>query len=673
MYWIRTGNIVDPIIFLVLSLCWAAGGGLLVTCSGRFRKRERLLAGIAFGLVIYTLLANGLAHFFSVYLAFIASAILIFIAGWLGFRRSKIDWPGLINVEYGLQLFALISMSGFLTLVIRGLDVGDDFAHLPLVSTMAAGDIPPHYSAYTNIFLPYHYGLDLFAASVVKVGGFFPWSSWDMSRAFAASLTILLSWLWLQRITRSRHAAFWGTLLIAFGMGARWLLLLLPRSWIANISSEIQIIGSSQATGKTLLTALYRPWVINGGPPVPIPFAFANGIMNPLTFEWSGSASLPFLALILILMISSRRRLRGIGLFLLGTATLSLALSAEHIFVLIILGVGLAAFITIVREQKPLRQSLNSFSGQFLGIALLTTGLSFIQGGVITEVVRSFLTGQPGVTAAGAGNFSLHWVPVFYDSHFGSLSLLNWRQLIVVLAECGLLTLLFPIVLSRMREDLRHRRTLELGFGLAAFFGVFIPLFINYYVARDITRFTGFGLSVLVLLAIQPIWVFFKRARVWKKCLVGLGYALTVFGGMVLFAYQATAIFYPKVSTFITSMDSRMSQAFWDRLGSSTTLLFDPIGHRGQTVFGRPSIDGPNGFTVSEFVPFLAAPDPTRLRQRGFEYLYFDRGWWDKLAPAYQQALYAPCTRVIQRLDRYNSATGELSDFRVLVDITNCK
>ncbi len=672
MYWSRTGSFLDVFFFLVLSLCWALGGWLLVIQSGRFRKRESLAFGIASGLLLFILLSNAFAHIFSSYAAFILAAIFILLLGLWVVRDTTKHWFDLINPKALWQVLPLIAMTSLFTLMMRGLGVGDDYAHLPLVSIMAAGDIPPHYSLFPSVYLPYHYGLDLFAAGMVRVGGFFPWSAWDLGRALVVSLTLVCAWFWLQRITRSIRAAWLGAVLIVFGMGTRWLLTLLPASLLFRISSEINLIGSSVATGKTLAEALSRSWVIDGGPPIPIPYAFANGILNPLIFDWAGASSMPFLAIFLIFMISGRRGLKPVGVLLLGSAVLSLALSAEHVFILLTLGVGLAALTLILRQRLPLRQIILSFAGQFLLIVLVTGVLSLVQGGVITEIARSFFTGRQGAGAAASGSFSLRWPPTFYDSHMGSLSLLNWKQFVVILAEAGPILLLFPIVISRMRDDLRHSRTLEFGFGIASFLGVIIPLFVNYVVARDIVRLTAFGLSAWLLLAIQPLWGISKRASLWKNIGIGIGYAITIFGGVALFAFQTTAILSPQVSSFVTSMDSRISQNYWDRLNPQV-MVFDPIGFRGQTLFGRLSIDTIDGFPISKFVPYLTAPDPTELHKLGFDYIYIDKRYWDHLSPTYQQGLYASCTQVMKRLEKNNSSTGELSDFRVLINITNCK
>jgi hypothetical protein len=672
MYWLRTTSIVDPLLFIIISLFWMIGGWLLVIHSGRFLKRERLMAGLASGMLLYILLGNALAHWLPAYPAFACGALGIFAMGLWASRRSKIRWSDLISPEVGFQLLALILIFGLFELIMRGLGVGDDYTHFPLVSIIAAGDIPPHYSLHPDIFLPYHYALDLFAASMVRIGGFFPWSAWDISRAFVVALTLVCSWLWIRRITRSKFGAFLGSILIAFGMGTRWLLALLPSPWITTLASNIQLIGSSADTAKTLAGALSRTWVIDGAPPVPIPYAFANGILNPLTFDWAGASSLPLLALILIVMISGRLKLKWSGLLLLGSALLSLALSAEHIFILVELGIGLAILLMIIRRRLSLRQVISSFWGQMILVTIITAAFSLVQGGVITELARTYFKGTHGVGATSSGNFSLRWPPSFFDSHLGSLSLTDWRQIVVILAECGPILLLFPIVISRLRNDNNHNRIAEFGFGIASFFGILIPLFVNYEAARDITRITTLGLSLWLLLAIQPIWRFVQRASVGFKILTAFGYFITIFGGLALFAYQCTAISAPQVSSFLSSMDTRMSQTYWDRL-DPFLMVFDSTGFRGETLFGRLSIDTIDGFTKSQYLTYQADPDPYALRKAGFGYIYLDKRYWDHLPVNYQQALYPHCAQVLNRMEKMNSATGVLSDFRVLIDITHCQ
>jgi len=59
----------------------------------------------------------------------------------------------------------------------RGLAILDDYHNLPLVSMIAAGDVPPHFYLNPTNRLAYHYGLHLFSGSLVQQGGLFPWSA----------------------------------------------------------------------------------------------------------------------------------------------------------------------------------------------------------------------------------------------------------------------------------------------------------------------------------------------------------------------------------------------------------------------------------------------------------------------------------------------------------------
>ena len=100
------------------------GGWLLVSRSGRFHKRERLMAGIASGMLLYILLGNALAHWLPVYAAFASAAVLILAAGGWASRKSKFRWHDLFSLEIGLQVLALLLIFGVFELIMRGLGLG---------------------------------------------------------------------------------------------------------------------------------------------------------------------------------------------------------------------------------------------------------------------------------------------------------------------------------------------------------------------------------------------------------------------------------------------------------------------------------------------------------------------------------------------------------------------
>ena len=126
MYWLRTTTLIPPSVLLNLYAFLDDRRVALVVHSGRFLKRECLMAGIASGMLLYILLGNAFVHWFPAYLAFAFAAILIFVIGlWIS-RTRKIHWSELINLEFGLQVLALFFIFGIFELILRGLGLGDD-------------------------------------------------------------------------------------------------------------------------------------------------------------------------------------------------------------------------------------------------------------------------------------------------------------------------------------------------------------------------------------------------------------------------------------------------------------------------------------------------------------------------------------------------------------------
>ena len=89
MYWFRTNNLVDVILYLLLSGGWAIGGMLLVRYAFRLHRTERIVTGLAAGFVLFIGLSNLLAHVLPLTAAFWAASILILAAGLLFAWRSK--------------------------------------------------------------------------------------------------------------------------------------------------------------------------------------------------------------------------------------------------------------------------------------------------------------------------------------------------------------------------------------------------------------------------------------------------------------------------------------------------------------------------------------------------------------------------------------------------------
>jgi hypothetical protein len=51
--------------------------------------------------------------------------------------------------------------------------------------------------------------MHLFAASMVRIAGLFPWAALDISKSLSISLTMLLSWLWFRRYLGCKWGWLW--------------------------------------------------------------------------------------------------------------------------------------------------------------------------------------------------------------------------------------------------------------------------------------------------------------------------------------------------------------------------------------------------------------------------------------------------------------------------------
>jgi hypothetical protein len=691
MYWSRTGSPIEILIFLIQCLAWTAGGWLWVTHAFRLHPSERLLAGLAVGLLMFITLSNLLAHFLLLPAALWGAALLVLLSG-IGLawarrvRQPGLPWLDKADLRAWPRLAALLGLTLLFTLIGRGLAIFDEDVHLPLISVMAAGDIPPHFYLDPSRWLAYHYGLHVFAAALVRLGGFFPWSAWDLSKALSIALTLTLAWSWIMRQTRSRLAAWLSALLVVLCGGARWVLLLAPPSVLLWISNGIQLTNTATGSGPDLFMVLSRPWLIEGSGPFPFPFAYHNGIFVPVVFALGASSAMLYFTVILLLILVNRRHLSMAAIIPLSLIFASLALSGEHLFVFLWAGLALAGLSHVVlRHMRSLhRQPIDGPAlVPWAAILAVSAILSLIQGGFLTEALRNLLAGLKGThTVVGTYNyftFVPRWPPALDTAHFGALSLLDPRQLLALLAELGPALLLAPMATRVAWRGLFRGRWLAAGLGLAALASFVIPLFFQYGVERSGTRLPATALWLWMLLAIPPLWRALARkgglarknglARntgLWPL-LAGLGYVTASFGGLVIFAVQLMAIPYPQLTYYINGKDAVLGQELWDRLPQNAQV-YDVIPFRSVALFGRPARTNQDFYhSWPDFLALAADPDPVSIRQAGFSYVFVERKWWESLRPRIQRRFEAPC---VQRAAEYSPGDG---DFRWLLDIRACQ
>jgi hypothetical protein len=676
MYYSRTGSIFDFILYLVMCVTWWSGGWLIVTHSFRLPSRERLLGGLATGWLLFIAVSNLLAHFLPLTPAYWLASLLILGGGlliawtksrrgssgqsWIDFRDLK-SWPQIAWVGGLTVLFELIQ---------RGLAIFDDYVHLPMTSTVAAGDIPPHFYVDPAYYFAYHYGLHLSAGALMRIGGLFPWSAWDLSKAFAIAMTLGLGWLWISRVTRSSLAGFLGGFLFVFGSGTRWLLLIIPNSLLSRISGQIQMINTGKDTADTFLKAMLSPWASSGGGPIPFPFAYHNGIFPPVHMVLGSNGALPFVAPLLMLVLVYKRRFTLSGTLAFTLVFAVLALSGEHVFVFLWGGIALAMLIYLVQSRLRRASIAKEILLPWVFILLGAGILSITQGAYLTEAARSILASLQGAASSGSNNFygfSLRWPPAAPDAHLAPLSIFNPSQLIVLLAELGPALLLSPFVTVYFWRSVRAKDWMKAGLSLGAAVSFVFSILFQYGSDRSTTRLTQTSLWIWLVLGFPLLWFGFRKAGSFIRFLIGTGYGLTVFAGIVLFAIQVLAIGTPQLSYFITPADAATTRLYWDRLPKSAQVL-DSNPERSVTIFGRASRARPWFYVpYPDWQALIANPDPSTVARAGYSYIYIVPGWMKTLTEQQQSAFKQPCVSLVYD----NHHKGD--ENRLLYDVSKCK
>jgi hypothetical protein len=661
-------NLSHILLLGLWALLWFLGGWWIVRSAFNLRPNEEGLVGFACGLVIEVWLSNLLGRFIPVPWSFWAAAgfvfllglILAFLKGW----RTVLRLPVIPS-----QWLLLIILFYLFTAVSRGLAIFDDYAHLPTTSLMAAGFIPPRFALDPNVSYGYHYFLILFAAQTARIGNFFAWTALDISRGLSIALAILLSAVWIQRLTRSSFAGFLGGLFTAFGMGTRWLLLLFPGALLHLISPHIEMLGSAAQSAPDIITALTGNWIIEGGGPLPFPFAFANGINQPgiLSFGPNGLIGAAITYPLLLTFNRWKSRLAPLITIILLAAS---SLMGETGLVLSLAGLAILTLVYFIQHRTlRLPKSLWTWWGIFLAMVIV----SVLQGGTWTDLFFGFFEkvsqGAVGDSYQTIG-FSLMWPISVVSSHLGVLSLLNPWQLVIALLEIGPLLMVAPLVLIWGWKSYKAGRWFEAITILGGYLTVFTLLiqFTGSAGVRNTSRLYGF-IGTTALFTVPVLWNWLEQRSDLVKALASAWGSLILFGGIVLFGIELLAAQKPVSSTFISQMDVTFYQKYWNKLDRDA-LIFDPDTFRAPTVFGRYT-DSSTTWLVQkpEWIELSEKPDPYALHAAGFDYMYFDYVYWYDVDAQYKEMLTSdPCVHLVEEIP-----AKHVEDFRRLLDISTCQ
>ncbi len=651
-YWSRTGSFVDIASFIILCALWAAGGFFIAGHSFNLKHREKLAAGLATGFLLYIVLSNLLAQVLPLTAAYWSSAGIIFLTGLLlallSKKRSLFNLKALSGWPYIVTLGAVIL--GF-TFILRGLAIFDDYYHLPMISVMATGDIPPHFYLDPTLHLPYHYGLQVFAASMVRLGGFFPWSAWDISRAIVFGFTVILAWLWIRRLTGKQLPAYLGSGLLIFGGASRWLLLLIPTPLLARMGANLHMDLSGLAAGGSLVADLASRWPLDGGGPFPFPYAFASGILEPLNMQLGATGAMWEMTILLLLLIWKARKTSLVGTLTISLVLASLALSSENVFVLVVAGMVIIIVIDLLRKLRlhhPDKLSTLKTWGIPLGVSIL---LALFQGGYITGAFMSVIAGLTGrsypmVTTDFQG-FSLRWPPAVPSGHFGPLSLFDPGQIVIMFAEAGLALILLPVSVIYWWKKLRLADRLPQALAAGSVLSLLFPVFFRYGLDFDITRLVAAALWLSFALAFPVVWLWLVNARSGYRILAGVGYGVAVFAGLVMLSVELIAIPAPQTTYYLKFREGDFSKQYWNRLEQNAQIL-DSYPERAVLLFGRASFAAEDVYQRSPaWEALIANPDPASVASAGYSYIYMDENWWQSLSPQIQAAYSQPCVQLV--------------------------
>lgn len=684
----------DPGGVLLLALwilLWATGGFWLAGAAFRLAPHERLMVGIGIGWVIETLIANLLSHFLLLPLAAWLAATIILVAGaGLAVWREH-GWPALVRGPVSLwQAGTFVALTYFLTRIAQGLNFSDDYAAIPTLSLIAAGQTPPHFALDPKIAYGFDYLLLLFASQIVRIGGLLPWTALDLARGASIALAVVLAFLWVWRLTRSQLGGFCGALVTLFGSGTRWMLLFLPERILNTITNKLKLIGSGASSGSYLAEALVSRWGIEGTGPFPFPFAYANGIVGP-GFLALGSAVGQIGAAITFPLFLTFNRWRGwpgavVTALLIGAGGLlgdtgpGLSLTAWLVVSLLFLAKILVRSFRGHGSDKSrdlpflLRQSIHSEGKSWstlwqwwlvlLAGSLLGALQSSAPGGVLSRWLSEWsIAGQASLPAAGLKIASSTSV---ISSQLGAMDLRDPYQLMVAAFEIGPVLLALPLIIAFGWKAFRAGRWLEasaIAGGLISFV-MLLAQFAGLAEVRNISYLYGWIVTCMFF-ATPVVWMWARHRSMLVKgtaCLLGV---TLVFGGMVIFGSALTAAQQPGYAPFIKDLDIPVMKTVWNQLPPDA-LVFDTNPYRAPTVTGRYIDAGLSWFeTKPAYRRLKSKPILGDLRTAGYDYVYIDQDSWKGMPTAARESLGSSCVKIVAQ------AENPLG-FRRLLDIHGC-
>lgn len=669
MYWFRDANLFGIFPFALALFSWVLGGWLLARHLFQLPARQRLLIGFGLGLVAYLWLLNLLGGRIEIGLSYFLPAILVMLAGVLSAWRSGkpfLEWEDLKLSPFLLLFAGLFIYSLFLE---RGLGIYDDYHHLPAISAMGAGNLPPRYILNAAYDYSYHYGFELLGGSLMRLGNLFPWSAFDVGKAMLWVYSLVLVAILLKQFLQETWKVILAVALFLFMGGTRFLLMLLPEPLLQSIGNAITFSGVSQDLNLPFAKILFAPWTVGGGPPQPFIYGFTNSLNSGYILNHMGEFPLNLIILLLLWYLADKfTSAKAVPVFAILFA--HLALTYESTYGLLLVSLALAGARLFLRKK-----SIPKAFWLFTLAAAISLPFAIFQGGslfsIFQGVFEKALGSRPAVIIHPDAEsvFSFQWPPAIPTSHFGALSIVSLPQLVVGLFEIGPILFFSPSITKWVWRKFKQGEWVLGVVILSAWVGFIISLLISYNLSeRDITRFAKHALLLwnlfflILLLQKEPVW-----GR-WGRSLAVFCTALMLVSGLVNTRVQNSALDRPMFSDGIDGLDAQITNRLWGTLDQQD-LVFDPSSNdwRATTVTGLLTMSSMNRQTTPLWNQLSRDPSLQGFLQNGFRYLYVDQSWWRALTDSQRNSLSDPCIRIVASA----SLDGDFQ-FRRLLDMEAC-
>jgi len=669
MYWFRDGNPIGILPWAVTALLWIIGGWLIATHAFQAEKKERFILGIGVGLVCYLWLVNLVGRWLEPGLAFFLPAILVLVLGVMYAWKSDLPFIDLTDLSVYPAIIMCFLLFVYAVFMERGLGIFDDYHHLPAISVLGAGNLPPMYYLNANYIYSYHYGFQLLGASMMQLGNLFTWSAYDISKSLVWAYSILLVGLFISRYTKNAWQNLMGVLAFLLIGGTRYLLMLFPSNWLQALDKFIGFTGISATMNLPLSQALFSPWSASGGPPIPYILGFLNGINPPYIMSHAGEWPLTLIIILLLWVLSEKMAsTKVIPILVIHMA--HLALTYESTYGLLLL--ALAFFSLLFLFKKSINKQVD-----FRNL-LIAAGISFpfsiLQGGTLFSIAQSILKQTSGpaiiIHSASESVFSLEWPPTIFSAHFGGLSVFSLPQLLVGILEIGPIILFTPWLTRWAIKEFKNGKWMAAVLMVSAWVGFVLSLVVSYNLSeRDITRFTKHALVIWLLFLIFFLITSWNNFHKWEKCLIIVSLVIMCFGGVVNGFIQLPALVNPVFSMGLDELDSEISTQEWGKI-SQDNLIFDTSSNtwRASALTGVLTVAEIYRDPIPIWNELTKYPSVEGFKKNGYRYVYYDQIWWRSLTDAQKSAMSNKCIETVAE-----SSLDEGFKFRTLIDLSNCR